>query len=326
MNEKQTSEAETIVDIVAQHCSQIKEQLDKHDIDNKYYGNFSSVVRRVGNGFCLGNDDEYPMCYVKGNIGSESCSANACQCTYIIRNEQGFLELKYPESTKVRYTYCSFSHSLMNYNSRACKKIQISVIDTDVTYPPLPDSCEELPKATKSDSGAKIVATFAIDVENGELAYVYYEHWGYSNQVTNQMSWCNPDYDVKAVVKRTLQEYGEDSVEGAQAYELLYEQQRATIDKYTAMDTSHRITDIYIKVYGETSNEPALIRAVTRELYANVRDSYVYYDRSLTCHKRMLKIKEAHPEVPFADVEELRKKVEELEDLAKDEAWERFIR
>lgn len=89
---------------------------------------------------------------------------------------------------------------------------------------------------------------------------------------------------------------------------------------------SNNISEIYYELYGDTSNEPAIINAIKRDFDASTRNSYVYYDRTLKCYQRMLKIKEVHPEVDFPSVEELRKLVEKYTPLAKDEAWERYIR
>ncbi len=326
MNEDKILDKTWIVDMVTQHCSHIKEQMNEQGIIKENYGYVDSVRRRVDVGFCLSDDDSCPMSYIKGTMSGDEWSAKACQCTTIICNEQGYLELKYPESSSVRYTYCNFSYSNLDYGVQRYQKIKISICDVDVTYPSLPECCTELPKAISSESGAKLEATFTIVAESGELAFIQYEHYGYPYQVTSEWYWVNPSYDAKTLVTQAEKEYGRFSLEAARAHERLYAQERVCRDKYVVEMTSNHITHIYLNIYGDTSNEPALINAIKRDFDSIVCDNYCYYGHTLDCYRRMLRIKEVHPEVDFPDVEELRKLIEKLEPLAKEEAWERYTR
>lgn len=194
------------------------------------------------------------------------------------------------------------------------------------SYPPLPENCVELPKAIKSDAGADLVATFIIDAKNGELAYIYYEHWGYRDRPTSQWSWAHPDYDAQLLVDKAEKEHGKYSIESAKAHELLYAQKRMGNDNVVAQMVSNTISYIYYRLYGNTSNEPAVINAIQRDFDSITYGGNTYYCDHLDCYRRMLKVKEVHPEVDFPDVEELRKLIDKYEPLAKDEAWERYIR
>lgn len=194
----------------------------------------------------------------------------------------------------------------------------MKVQDIDNTYPPLPEKCLELPKTIDSNSGAVIRASFTIDYKSGELAYIQYEHWGYSDRATNEWYWINPDIDAIPIVEKAEQEYGKFSLEAAKAYELLYTQERIFRDSIGSQMTSNRIAYIYSRLYGDTSNEPDLIRAYQREYDSITRDSYSYYGTTLNILTKMLKVKELHPEVNFPDIEELRKRIEEIKPLAKE--------
>lgn len=327
MNEGQTLEKQWIIDMVAEHCNHIRKQMEKHNLLNDKFKKVDSVRRCTDIGFSLGGSPSHPLGYVKGEKNGLHWDAKACQCTSVIRNEQGYWELENTESSWVSYTYCDFSYRDCNFDTGRYQKIKMTVCDIMESYPPLPESCEELPKAIKSNAGADLVATFIIDAQNGELAYIYYEHWGYRNRPTSQWSWVNPDYDAQPLVDKAEKEYGKYSLESAKAYELLYAQKCMGGDRVVAHMVSNTIMDIYYKLYGETSNEPVIVGAIQRDFDSISRDGNAYYyDKILISYNRMLKVKELHPEVDFPDIEELHKLIEKYTPLAEEEAIERSMR
>lgn len=113
MDKEKILDKKWIVDMVGQYCSHIREQLEKHNLLESKYSDVESVRRCTDIGFSLGSSALCPMGYVKGEKGGKNWVAKARQCTSVICNEQGYLELEDPEYSWVSYTYCDFSYSLI---------------------------------------------------------------------------------------------------------------------------------------------------------------------------------------------------------------------
>lgn len=319
MSIEKTLDKKWIKQRVGECCSAILTELERQSIFAKNSELLKFAGRECESRFKLSSDESYPMNLVVGEMEFSSWSAKSCYCLDITSDENGYLKLSSPE---VKFVFCDFVFKDIQTDFSIFQKIEIVVYEIYNTYGELPENSKKLPEVAHSYVEDKQKFTFTHDCNGGNIAYIEYCCYKDGCSINDTWEWINPAYSNQ----RTAKERERYSVEAANIYERQYEQALASNPyQHQAYDISLIISNIYIRMYGNVSDEPALVEAYRREYNAAQysRHEYLYKIKAL---EKMRSVKYKYPEVDYPNFHEITSEIKSLEPLAIEEGWRYHLR